>query len=117
MPPMPIARFSLPGYRAKLLQNPDFINRASKSGFHMLHNVMAIKIVISLVILIGAVVISALYSKTKKADLVAKKKLKFTSELWFGEQSGLVGTMIILWFPTLLFFIALRFVDFKALVE
>ena len=100
-----------------LVNDAKFQSSAVKSGTELLHNFIWIKVVISLVILVGAIVISALYNKTKKGDVVAKNKLKYTSALWFGEQHGMMGTMVILWLPTLLFFIALQFANFDNMVS
>lgn len=83
------------------------------SGGQLLHNVIIIKFVITVIILIGAVTTSTLYNKTRANDTVSKNKLKFASDVWFGEQSGLVGTMMILWLPTLLFFTLVRLVPTK----
>lgn len=69
-----------------------------------MHNVIIMKAIISLIIIVGAIVVVVLYDKTKPGDLVEKNKIKYSSSLWLGDNSGLFGALVILWLPTLLFY-------------
>ena len=102
---------------AALVANTKLHGAAAKSGHMLLNNMIAVKALISMAILIGAVTISALYNKTKAGDQVSKNRLKYISQLWFGEQSGMAGTMVILWLPTLLFLTCMQLLDFEAMMK
>ena len=89
-----------------LLNDPAFIKTAKSAAMHFLHVVMIVKGVITACILAAAIYVCVMYQRTD--DPIAKQRLLFNAGLWIGQQSGVVGTIVFLWLPTLVFFLGMR---------
>ena len=88
----------------KLLASTGFHRAAASSATGLLHNVIIVKALLTAVLLIGASIVAAKYNSTRAGDLLAKTKIKYVSSLWFGQNTGLFGTLVILWLPTVVFY-------------
>lgn len=91
-----------------IINNPQFRSVAAKSAVQFLHKMMILKGLITVVVLVAAISVSARYSMVHNP--AAKKKILYYTDLWVGRQSGIISMLVILWLPTLIFLIGMRFV-------
>lgn len=90
-----------------IVNNPLFKSVAAKSALQFLHKIMILKGLITVVVLVAAISVSARYSMVHTP--AAKKKILYYTDLWVGQQSGVISMLVFLWLPTLVFLVAMRF--------
>lgn len=91
---------------ADVVGHPLFQQTAVDGANKVLHRFIIFKTFLTVVLLISAIAVSASYCKAH--DKTRKKRVMFFADMWVGEQVGVMGTLVILWLPTLLFLVALK---------
>lgn len=100
------ARDYVTGHSQQIASHPLFQETVLQGTNHFLHNVIIFKACLTALILISAIAVSASYCSAHNPT--KKKRVTYFSDLWVGEQIGVIGTLVIIWLPTVLFLVLLK---------